>query len=470
MTTSNDSGVEIPFKNPFRLRLFGPAIVLLAFGQATGELIHWPYLTVKYGLYFLFLLIPACLIQLPMFAYLARHAVVFGESHFPTLVKSNRSFAVLTWVIFLITTIWIASYTASAGIALTKMFNAIFATSFDLAEAGKYFALGLNILYFIILITTRRAHRLISTFMSSLAALSLIVVLVIFGWTIFNGGFKPEFFRAIYDFKLTLPLENWDHADAKLLVTAIVFAGLGGLWNVLYSGWVRNEGMGMSGLNSSEFNDYRPAFPVIKDTLNSKHNYAKSMRLLNHDLWIGLGVNAIIIALLMYITYVSFPADQGAPTGIGIITALGDAAAYENPFIAGVFYLFIGLFLADTWLTAADSLSKVNTSMRIGLLHSSSKNDDITSEKEAKQNYIAFLLFMLGMTFVSTFIAQPQQLNYLNGILSAFGSVVLIIGLFINERMLRRLYPWLPSMPIMTFMLSVSFIAYLGLAIAYVCL
>lgn len=68
---NQSSGKVIPFHNPFIMGLFGPAIILLAFGQATGELIHWPYLSIKYGLFFYFLLfLPLyyniqCLVSLP---------------------------------------------------------------------------------------------------------------------------------------------------------------------------------------------------------------------------------------------------------------------------------------------------------------------------------------------------------------------------------------------------------------------
>ena len=43
----------------------GPGVVWMALAQGSGELIWWPYMMAKYGLSFLFLLIPACLLQSP---------------------------------------------------------------------------------------------------------------------------------------------------------------------------------------------------------------------------------------------------------------------------------------------------------------------------------------------------------------------------------------------------------------------
>jgi len=44
----------------------GPGVVWMALAQGSGELIWWPYIVAKYGLTFLFLLIPACLLQYPV--------------------------------------------------------------------------------------------------------------------------------------------------------------------------------------------------------------------------------------------------------------------------------------------------------------------------------------------------------------------------------------------------------------------
>ena len=44
----------------------GPGVVWMALAQGSGELIWWPYIIAKYGLAFLCLLIPACLLQFPL--------------------------------------------------------------------------------------------------------------------------------------------------------------------------------------------------------------------------------------------------------------------------------------------------------------------------------------------------------------------------------------------------------------------
>lgn len=456
--------VELRYRNPFRFGLFGPAIVLLAFGQATGELMHWPYLAQKYGSYFAFLLLPACAIQLPMFDYLARHSVVFGEPHFSTLLKSSKAYGVLTWVVFLLTTAWISSYTASAGIAIAKLINASFGANYDLNIAGRWGALVLNGVFFLMLLLARSAYRLISRVMTFVAATSLLAVGATFLWALVTQPLRLEFFAALVSPKLSLP-GAWDPADSKLVVTAIVFAGLGGLWNVLYSVWVCNERLGAAEGGPSEFLEYRSAYPNLLESVESKVAYGRTMRLLRRDLVIGLGVNAVMIGMLMYVALACFPSNAVPPRGIGIITSLGDAVAYRSGLVAAIFYVMVGLFLGDTWLTAADALSKVNTTVTLGLV---ARRDDASMPALARRVYLIFLLVMGILTVVTAYWGQPQRWIYLNGVLSAFGSVVLILGLMINERALVSRFPWLPKSRVAWVSLVLSLILYTVLAVFYI--
>jgi hypothetical protein len=457
---------KLPFTNPLRLGIFGPAIILLAFGQATGELIHWPYLMIKYGLFFLFLLLPACLIQFPIFGFLARHTILSGESHFSILSKLNKLYAVIVWLIFVLTSIWIASYTASAGIAFAKLYAVESGKVVDLGKFGTYFALAINTVFFFILLLTRNTYRFVSGFMEIIAGLSVIVISILFFWSIYSRGFDSEFFLALFEWKFSWPA-NWVSSDLKLIITAFVFAGLGGLWNVLYSVWLRQEGMGMASHNKSEFVDYQDEIICASQDAESIGNYSKSMNILQRDLWIGIGGNTLMILMIAYMAYESFPKSTTAPTGTGIITSLGDALSYSSVVIGRIFYIFVGLFLVDTWVAAADTLSKLHANMVISLINSN-KPLPMSNDTRAKLFYVMFLVLMLVMTFVSSFITQPQKLNYLNGILSMFGSVLLIIGLFIIEQFYKEKLGNYPKHRLMYSMLVLAFVVYLTLSILFV--
>jgi Mn2+/Fe2+ NRAMP family transporter len=77
----------------------GPGIVWMALAQGSGELIWWPYIVAKYGLTFLFLLIPACLLQYPLTVEIGRYTLLTGESIFQGFIRLNRWFGIFLWIL-----------------------------------------------------------------------------------------------------------------------------------------------------------------------------------------------------------------------------------------------------------------------------------------------------------------------------------------------------------------------------------
>lgn len=75
-------------------RLFWTALgsgsVFMSLSQGSGELIWWPYLVGKYGLAFVLLLLPACLLQYPVTYAICRYSVFTGESIFRGVFRFNK--------------------------------------------------------------------------------------------------------------------------------------------------------------------------------------------------------------------------------------------------------------------------------------------------------------------------------------------------------------------------------------------
>ena len=72
----------------------------MALAQGSGELIFWPYTIAKYGLSFLFLLIPACLLQFPVIYEIDHHTLLTGKNIFQGLIRLNRSFTFILGFFF----------------------------------------------------------------------------------------------------------------------------------------------------------------------------------------------------------------------------------------------------------------------------------------------------------------------------------------------------------------------------------
>ena len=84
---------------PGLISVLGPGVIFVALAQGSGELIWWPYIITKYGLIFLFLLLPACLLQFSIVYELGRYTMLTGESIFQGyIIRLNRYFAQVPWV------------------------------------------------------------------------------------------------------------------------------------------------------------------------------------------------------------------------------------------------------------------------------------------------------------------------------------------------------------------------------------
>lgn len=447
-----------PFRHGFGL--FGPAIIILAFGQATGELIHWPYLSIKYGAFFLFLLLPACFLQFPTFSFLARHTITTGESFFPALIKTNKLWAVGTFIVFVLTSIWIGSYTAAGGAAIAKMVLRLTGAGWSLERLSTWIAIAVNAFFCYCLLRSRDTYKFMKKVMDYVAVSSFVLIVGLFVYVLATH-YAPGFFSGIWQVKLAAP-PNWESGDAKILLTAIVFAGLGGLWNILYASWVRSEGLGMARFNNGEFLEYQEEWAEIDSGEESLTNYSKLMRRLHLDLFIGIGANFVMLVMLAYIAFATYPTTAPSPQGLAIVTSLADAFAASGAWLWWILYLLVGVFLIDTWLTAGDSLSKVFSNFLVGA--GAGKRAKISP----REWYVTILFSLFVMTVVSSFMAQPQQLIYLNGVMSGFGAVVLIGGILFNEVAVRRKFPWLPKHRFGFACLVGSLVVYAVIGTAYV--
>src|SRR5438309_9825931 len=129
MADQSPWGVLAPYKKaplpplPNMLAALGPGVIFMALAQGSGELIWWPYIIAKYGLSFLFLLLPACLLQFPVTYEIGRYTVLTGESIFQGFIRLNRYFAFFLWILMTLSFLWFGAFAAAGGTSLAALTN-----------------------------------------------------------------------------------------------------------------------------------------------------------------------------------------------------------------------------------------------------------------------------------------------------------------------------------------------------------
>ena len=108
---------------PGWLAALGPGIVWMALAQGSGELIWWPYLTAKYGLGFLVLLTPACLVQYPVTYAIGRYSMLTGESVWRGFARVHPAFCFVLWLLMVVAFLWFGAFASAGGTALARLLD-----------------------------------------------------------------------------------------------------------------------------------------------------------------------------------------------------------------------------------------------------------------------------------------------------------------------------------------------------------
>lgn len=222
-------------------RALGPGIVWMALAQGTGELVFWPAIVAKYGLGFMFLLIPACLLQFPVNYEIGRYTLLTGESIWQGFIRLNRWVAFVMWLLMTVSFMWLGGWVTAGGMEELTGFPV------GWTERGQqlFWAYVFMVVFLVALLLSRVVYRTIERVMTVVALVTLVgLVLACLQPAVLSklGEFGSGLVRPRWPADRT-----WDNADATVLLTAITFAGLGGFWTLFYSYWLREKNVGMAG-------------------------------------------------------------------------------------------------------------------------------------------------------------------------------------------------------------------------------
>jgi len=223
---------------------------------------------------------------------------------------------------------------------------------------------------------------------------------------------------------------EWERGDSIKLLTAIMFAGLGGFWNLFNSYWVLSKKAGAAQDNDDEFTFDNGSIPD-ETTTEKKSVWNKFLHL-----HVGIGiVGNYLTTLMMCLLAFSFLTPSGQyPYGWKL-------AVVQSQFFSGIPYgqqIFLGiaaLFLIDTWLTTLDAVSKVQTDVLQMYF------PEALSGLKPRSVYYFMAVLILILTFITMFLSQPDVLLLINGYISAAAMPMIILLVFlVNYVLLKKKY------------------------------
>jgi len=444
----------------------GPGVVWLALAQGSGELIWWPYLVAKYGLAFVCVLIPACLLQFPLNYAIGSYTLLTGETIFQGFMRLHRLVGVALWVLMTISFLWFGAFASAGGTALAALTNV--PPGWDERGQTLFWAYSSMALCLAALVVSRVMYTLVERVMWAVALITVAGLVVACGHPIVLKQL-PVFLRALIIPELPLP-RPWDPADATKLLTAITFAGLGGFWTLFYSYWLREKGSGMAnalgrleGLAGRSEVAFEAGI-VPHESRGGSTTLGRWRRFLVVDSGVGIVGNIVTTLMTCLLAYaVLFP--QGLlPEKYQI--AVVQARFFEvswGPLGRMLFLVVAAAFLSDTWMATADAVARIHTDCVLSVFPRARR-------WPVRRWYLLWLIVVAAITSATVWIAEPGPLILLSALIGFLGTVSFAGLLYwLNHRYLpQRISPsWCPQR-LAAFGLGLAGVIYACLAAAYV--
>lgn len=444
----------------------GPGIIWMALAQGSGELIWWPYMIAKYGLTFLCLLIPACLLQYPVTVEIGRYTMLTGESIFSGFIRLNRHFGIFLWLLMSLSFLWFGAFASAGGTALAAMTG--FPQGWSPRGQALFWGYATIAAFILAIVFSRVIYQVIENFMKVVALVTIIGLI----WACASPevlAALPSFGKGLLAPAAAMP-RPWDPADATKLLTAITFAGLGGFWILFYSYWLRDKGSGMAGhmgritgplAKRPEVVSTEGLLPV--DHRGNHQAWRTWKRFLKTDVLIGILGNLLTTMMMCLLAWaLLFPQ--------GLIPQDYEIAVVQSRFFEVswgtfgrvLFLLVAAAFLADTWLATADAVSRTQADV----LH-------ILFPRARRWPMRKLYFYVLGLlTLVTGFtmsLEAPGTLILISAVIGFVGTVIFPVALYrLNHQVLAPMLPhWARPSKCSAYLLGISFVAYSALAIAY---
>jgi hypothetical protein len=448
----------------------GPGVVWMALAQGSGELVWWPYLVAKYGLTFVWLLVPACFLQYPLNVEIGRYTLLTGESIFRGFFRVSPLLGALLWVLMTASFLWFGAFASAGGTALAALTG--FPSGFGVRGRTLFWAYATIAVFVAAIALSGVVYRTIERCMKVVAVVTVVGLL----WACAQPEVRavaPTFFSALAG--PPGPSDRaWDVNDATKLLTAITFAGLGGFWILLYSYWLRDKGSGMAlygrritgllgGDDEARTDDAGRPGHLVDASDASAVAWRRWRRYLSVDALVGVAGNLATTLMTCLLAYALLYPRGLLPEDYEI--AVVQSAFFEvsfGPFGRGLFLLVAAAFLTDTWLATADGVSRMHADVI--------RRCFPRAQLSERQWYYLVLAVLTAVTCGTMLLDAPGPLILLSAVIGFAGTVLFPPALYVlNHRRLRAAVPaWAHPSAWEALLLWTSFLAYALLAAAYV--
>lgn len=421
----------------------GAGLIWASLAMGSGELIWWPYITAKYGAFFVGLLLPSCILQYFVNQEIARYTVTTGEGMMEGFARFNHIFAILMWIMLVVTFSWFGSYVSGGATALYELTN--FPAGWSDRGGSLFWSYCIIGVFFSVFIFTKIIYVVIEWIMKILIVICIIsIFFTLFHPDVFHtaGDFFSAYFNPFYLVATDIS-DKWNPSDSSILLTCICFAGMGGFNNIMYSYWTREKGIGMGkrfGKVTNPITSKQEGIPFIgfafKDTDENKRNYFRWIKCLHYDNFIAVMINAFMAMAICWLAWAILLPRGEYPSGWQI--AVVQSKFFEismGPIGRIIFLIIAASFLSDSWLGIVDACSRMHADYFRSIFRFAQKCS-------FRKIYYFFVVILTMISCITIPLAKPGPLLVLGGVCNFIAMAIYCPALiYINYFMVPKVFP-----------------------------
>ena len=219
---------DMPEPLPLR-KVLGPSVILAGLGVGSGEYILWPYISSNAGIGFLYLAVIGVTIQYFLNMEIERYTLATGETAIAGFARYWKPWGILFCFFAVVPNVWPGWGTAGA-------------TTFSYLVGGNPSTIAIIVLLAIgvALTTSPVVYKTLETaefFKVGLTIVFLAIAVV--------AGISIDAWRDLGQNAGNIGSLPTGEVAVATLLAGLVFAGAGGVNNLVQSNWIREKGFGM---------------------------------------------------------------------------------------------------------------------------------------------------------------------------------------------------------------------------------
>ena len=418
---------DMPEPLPLR-KILGPSVILAGLGVGSGEYIIWPYITSNVGLGFLWAAVLGVTVQYFLNMEIERYTLATGETAVAGFARFWKPWGILFCFFAIIPNMWPGWGTAAA-------------TIFTFLVGGSANVIGIILLISIGVALT--ASPVVYQTLEKAEFFKVGLTIVFLTIAIF-AGIKASAWGDLGDNVSQFGQIPSDQVAIATILAGLVFAGAGGVNNLVQSNWIRDKGFGMGAYVPkivSPITGEDQAAPVLGTMVRQdEENIARYKRWFKEaskeqlvSFWLICVLSIIIFSVLAYSTV--FGKDIAEEADFDFIEAQGnvlkdDVASWFGTF----FWIFGALSLSLVALGVVDYVSRLVADV-VKTLYAS-ENESWSESK------IYFLVVWSMVTFGTIILLSGFDAPLVLLVLSAcLNGIVMFIYSILLIRLNRRSLP-----------------------------